>query len=99
MKFSSMTDMSEKAVINLCNGAKLGCPEDFEFDVCSGKIVAIVVAGEGGAFGFGKRDEFIIPWDKLECIGEDAILVRLEPQELQCCLREQRKKKQPKPKM
>ena len=99
MKFCNTAVLRDKDVINLCNGVKLGCPEDFEFNVCDGKIIALVVEGEASAFGFGKHDEFIIPWDKIQCIGEDAILVRLEPHELQCCMREHGKKKPPKHKM
>ena len=30
----------------------------------------------------GKGCEIIIPWCKIECIGEDAILVRLTPNEI-----------------
>ncbi len=93
MKFISTADLREKDVINICDGARLGCPSDFEIDVSCGKIVALVVACDDSLFGFGKRDEMIIPWDKIKCIGEDAILVSLVSNELQCYTREKRKKK------
>lgn len=95
MKFASTADMREKSVINLCNGGNLGCPEDFEFDVTNGRIIALIVVVESGFLGLGKKREYIIPWDKITCFGEDAILVKLEPHELQCCYHEQgsRKKK------
>ncbi len=70
-------ELREKEVINMCDGAKLGCPTDFEFSVCDGKITAIIVAGQGGFLGFGQSEDLIIPWNKIECIGEDTILVKL----------------------
>ena len=67
--------------------------EDFEVDIACGKIIAMIVVGEARLFGFGKCEEYVIPWDKIHCIGEDTILVKLEPSELRCCLREPRDKK------
>ena len=74
-------DLREKEVINLCNGARLGCPTDFEFCSCDGRISALVVSGQGGLFGFGQRNDLVIPWSKIECIGEGTILVKLTPSE------------------
>ncbi len=74
-------DMRNKEVINLCDGTVLGCPSDFEFNTCDGKITALVIGGQGGFLGFGQCEDLIIPWNKIECIGEDAILVRLLPSE------------------
>ncbi len=84
-------ELRDKEVINMCDGTRLGCPTDFEFSICDGKITAIIVAGQGGFFGFGQCDDIIIPWSKIECIGEDTILVRLLPEE--CAPRCQDKKK------
>ena len=92
MSFNSTAQLRNKEVINICNGARLGCPEDFEFDICGGRIIAIIVCGDGGALGFGRRDEYIIPWNKIECIGEETILVKLSPDELRCAMREQGKR-------
>ena len=58
-----------------------------------GKIVALVIAGDGGIFGFSKKEDIIIPWDKIHCIGEDTVLVKLESHELPGCIQERRKKK------
>ncbi len=93
MRICSTVDLREKEVINLCDGARLGCAQDFEFDVSCGKLVALVIAGDGGIFGFGKKEDIIIPWDRIQCIGEDTILVRLEPGELPSCIKERQKKK------
>ena len=82
MQRLNTAELREKEVINLCDGSKLGCPSDFEFDLCDGKITALVIFQAGGFCGMGKGCEIIIPWCKIECIGEDAILVRLTPNEI-----------------
>ena len=82
MERFSTCELRDKEVINLCDGARLGCPSDFEFSACDGKITALIVAGQGGFLGFGHSNDLLIPWCKIECIGEDAILVRLAPNEI-----------------
>ena len=80
-RFNTCT-LRNKEVINLCDGARLGCPTDFEIDSCDGKIIALIIEGQGGFLGFGCSDDIIVPWCKIECIGEDAILVRLSPNDI-----------------
>lgn len=81
MERFSTCDLREKEIINLCNGTKLGCPSDFEFNVSDGKITAIIITRPSGFLGLGRGNDIFIPWDKIECIGEDAILVRLSQSE------------------
>ena len=70
----------EKEVINACDGRRLGYVTDIEFDVCDGRITAIVVPTKNGFFGYG-CEEIVIPWEKIQKIGEDIILVDAEG----CC--------------
>lgn len=77
MERFSTCDLKLKEVINLCDGSKLGYPCDFEFDRCDGRILAIIVPRSSGFLGLGKCDDLIIPWNKIKCIGDDAVLVRL----------------------
>ena len=77
MERFSTCDLREKEVINLCDGTRLGRPTDFEFDACDGRITAIVICVPSGFLGLGQTKDIIIPWNKIECIGADAILVRL----------------------
>ena len=84
--------LREKEVINLCDGTRLGCPDDFEVNVCDGKIVAIVVPRPSGFLGLSHSNDLVIPWHKIECIGEDTILVRLSNDEL-CRVDPHKKKK------
>ena len=87
MKRYNTADLRKLEIVNLCDGSFLGCATDFEFEMdhdC-GKLLAIVIGGSSGFFGIGKRDDIIIPWRLIECIGEDTILVRMNPNELAGC--------------
>ena len=77
MKNCRTENFREKVVVDTACGKRLGYVCEVEFDVCSGKITAIVVKGESGLFGKGKKD-LTIPWCNIEKIGEDIILVRTE---------------------
>lgn len=81
MKICSTKELRLKDVVNLCNGKRIGCASDFEFDPCSGKIISLIIPGEGGIFGFGAKSEMVIPWSRIECFGEDTILVRISENE------------------
>ena len=91
MERLSTCELRSKEVINLCDGTRLGCPSDFEFCVSDGKITAIIIEGQGGFLGFGRCNDIVIPWCKIECVGEDAILVRLSHAE--CCFTDDSKRK------
>ena len=85
MQRISTADLRDREVINLCDGERLGYPVDFELDPCDGKIISIIVSSCGGVSLFGKRDEYVIPWCEIQCIGEDAILVKIEKGRLSSC--------------
>lgn len=85
MERISTCEMRKKDVINLCGGARLGHATDFEFDVCDGRVTAVIVTGECGFLGFGGEEGFVIPWGRIECIGTDAVLVKMPQAELDGC--------------
>lgn len=85
MKRYSTVDLRQLEIINLCDGTRLGYACDFEFDSECEKILALVIRGSNGFFGIGKCDDLVIPWNMIECIGEDTILVRLTKKDLSCC--------------
>lgn len=76
------TQLREKDVINLCSGSRLGYIGEIEFDSCNGQICSLILCRAGGLFGFSKDAPFVIPWNRIECIGEDAVLVKISEQEL-----------------
>ena len=68
-----------KEVINVKDGSRLGFVDDVEFDICTGKIVAITVQGAAKFFGiFGREEDYIIPWEDIQKIGSDIVLVCFE---------------------
>lgn len=93
MKSYSFMELSDKDVINLCTGEKLGRICDIEINVKDCAVISIILPGQGSVLGFGKATEIIIPWCKIECIGEDTILVRLSAEEFTCCSATKRKTK------
>ena len=78
-----ITDLHCKEVVCVGDGRRLGFVCDVEFDLCDGRITAIIVPGESSLLGFGRCEVIVIPWDKIETIGSDAILVRVQVSE--CC--------------
>ncbi len=82
MKRISTACLRELEVINLCGGEKLGYPCDFEIDLDSGRIVSFTVRDGGGLPFWSKCEEYTIPWCNIECIGEDAILVKIPQSDL-----------------
>ena len=82
-------------IVNLCDGARLGYATDFELEIeedCA-RVTALIINKSSGFFGFGCVEELVIPWRKVECIGEDAILVRLPSNELSTCFCHRRRGK------
>ena len=91
MKICSFLELSDKDVINLCTGEKLGRIHDLEIDIKDSTVVSVIVPGQCGTWGLGKVNEIIIPWRHIECIGEDTVLVRLSAEEQGCCTVPKRK--------
>ena len=83
MNGTRITDMSCKEVISLCDGARLGYVNDIEIDSVCGKVIAIVVPGRFG-WKFWKRQDYIIPWNCIQTIGDDIILVDYKLRKCQC---------------
>ncbi|MBR3687056.1 MAG: YlmC/YmxH family sporulation protein [Clostridia bacterium] len=85
MRKMSTDELRQLEVINLCGGERLGYPCEFEIDIDDGRILSFTVPKNNGFSLFGKKDELMIPWCKIECIGEDAILVKITQNELSNC--------------
>ena len=80
MSCTTFCELRRKEVINICDGARLGCICDLELDDCTGCISAIVVPGPTRMFGLLKSDEeLVIPYCKIKKIGNDVILVEIAP--------------------
>lgn len=72
-----IAELKDRQVICLKNGALLGIVGDIELDTESGRLSSIVIYGKSKGFGlFGRDDDIIIPWDEIEIIGNETILVK-----------------------
>jgi YlmC/YmxH family sporulation protein len=87
MREITTSELECMEVINLCDGGKLGYPSAVEFCAEDGKITALIIPRECGFLGFGKSEHYRIPWCRIECFGEDTVLVKLTAAELSNCIR------------
>ncbi len=87
----TLSKLTEKQVVNLCDGKILGYIIDFKADICQGKLTAIILPGESSFFGFKKCTDIVIPWEKICRIGDDAIIVDIGA--LPCNNKDEKKKK------
>lgn len=91
MEKLSSCAMRAKEIVNISDGSSLGTPADFEFDVRDGKICSIIIYRREGIFF--RSEEMTIPWSKIQCIGEDKILVNLSYEEQRLYENADKKKK------
>ena len=71
-----MRDLRCKEVINICDGCRLGYVGDLDVRIPEGQVTAVIVNGPAKFFGlFGRGEEYYIPWDCIQRIGDDIILV------------------------
>jgi YlmC/YmxH family sporulation protein len=76
-----ISEFQTKDVVNVSDGKKLGNIWDYDINVTTGKIQAIIISGQGKMLGFfGRDEEIVIPWRNIVKIGEDVILVRMNRQ-------------------
>ena len=74
-----VTELRCKEVINITDGQRLGFVSDVEVQLPEGKVLALVVPGPCRFFGlFGRKDDFVIPWNCIRQIGDDIILVEVK---------------------
>lgn len=70
-------ELKNKEVININTAEKLGYVSDVEFGESSGNIEAIIVPKRCGLWSKIRGNELIIPWEMIEVVGKDVILVKM----------------------
>lgn len=80
----SLSELRTKDVVNTLDGRRLGKVMDIEFDARNGQVEALVVPGEFsvGSMLRGEKCGVVIPWQRICRIGENVILVELDPGDL-----------------
>ena len=80
-----MTELSDlycKEVICLRDGRRLGFITNARLELPEGRICAVIVPGPCRFFGlWGRRDDYVIPWQCIRRIGPDIVLVDVKPEE------------------
>ena len=80
------TILQSKEVINVCDGTRLGYVGDVEIRVPKGEVTALIVFGPCRFFGlFGRGEDYYIPWDCIQRIGDDIILINKQPRRCEPC--------------
>ena len=77
----TITDLRDKEVINVCDGARLGYVGDVELIAETGQITALIVPASVKFCGLlGGEDQYVIPWSCIRKVGDDIILVEVSGQ-------------------
>ncbi len=92
MRQLTTTELECMEVINLCDGARLGTPSAVELNPDDGCVTALLVPRDCGLLSFARSEHYRIPWCRIECLGEDTVLVKLSAAELSNCLVKKGKK-------
>lgn len=76
MRKISFCALSQKEVISCCGGKRIGTVCDIEIDCECGRVLSIIVKENTRHFEFsGRSKSLIIPWERIDTIGEDFIIV------------------------
>jgi YlmC/YmxH family sporulation protein len=82
MRQTTTASLCKREIINLCDGKRLGYATELCFDAKTAEVLSLMIPQKSGFLCFGKTEYLFIPWCKIDCFGEDTILVRLTEQEL-----------------
>lgn len=73
-------ELKNKQVVCVNNGCVLGLVSDIELDTQNGTLTSIVIFGNYKLFGLlGRGEDIVIPWDDIQVIGNETILVTTNP--------------------
>ncbi len=75
---AKISEFRQKEVLDTVTGKRLGYVCDMEIDDVSGRIISITVPSGKILSSIMKKSDIIIPWEKIEKIGKDMILVKGE---------------------
>ena len=75
-----LNDLRNKEVINIFDGTRLGYVFDVGLDTETAALTCLIIDGKSHFWGLlGREEDRVIPWEDVETIGEDTILVRFTP--------------------
>lgn len=72
-------ELQRKEILNLADGSRLGFADHLLVDLEKATVEGLVVCGRLRLWGLlGREEDITIPWEDIQVIGEDAILVKLK---------------------
>lgn len=73
-----ISDLRARDVVNILDGKKLGNIIDIDLDLENGRVISLVLPGRTRGFSiFSKREDIVVPWNKIIRIGRDVVLVEV----------------------
>lgn len=78
LKTATFSALGEKQVVNCRNGKIMGFVADAKIDIENGKILSLFVCESTRIPLFTKPSVTEIPWDRIEKVGDDIIIVDTE---------------------
>ena len=72
-------ELRNKQVVSVRDGSVIGFIHDIEIDTKNGNVCSVVILGKPRFFGIvGREEDIVIPWENIEVIGEETVLVSFE---------------------
>lgn len=76
----TLYELCRHEVVDLSTGTNLGSVDDLVFDPAAACVTHLVLYGKPKFFGLlGREEDLQIPWQEIEKIGADVVLVRCAP--------------------
>lgn len=76
--YMRICDLKKKEVINICDGQRIGCITDIEFDLCSGCITHLIIPGPCKMFNVWQGGRICYSGKRVKQIGSDVILIEAD---------------------
>lgn len=75
----TLSELCRKDVVQVPLGANLGRVDDLRFDPRTAALEGLILLGRPRLFGLlGRQEDVFIPWQEIETVGADVILVRTQ---------------------
>lgn len=73
----TFSELKKKDIICIGDGRLLGRAGDLQLDASTGQIRALIISSGScvPCFFHGEKNQAVIPWQQIACIGDDVILV------------------------